>query len=249
MRKLASTALLLACTQVQAAQPLDMAQQQQAQLQQAGRDTQQQVNQLAEQKLLEQADLERLQEDFDNLTVYHQHLSQLVADQERELTDLNTQLNGIEATRAGLVPLIYQMLDQLEQLLDNDIPVKEEQRRNRLADLKLMMGRADVADAEKFRRVLEAFQIEVDTGRRLGLYRGAVVVNDGSEREVELLHVGRLSLLARSLNGTLYWQWQTDHWQPVESNDISELVKAYEIAAGQRAPDLLTIPVTAKGAN
>ncbi|MBY5920920.1 DUF3450 domain-containing protein [Ferrimonas balearica] len=226
------------------ASSLPQAEQNQQALQNAARDTQTQVDQLTEQQLNQQAELERVKEEISNLTVYRDHLKRLVADQQRELESLDGQLAGIEQTRSGLVPLMYRMLDDLNTLVEDDMPLKSRQRQARLADLNQMMGRADVADAEKFRRLLEAYQIEMEYGRRLGTYRDTLMLDGQSPREVEFLHLGRLALIARSLDGREYWVWQSGQWRDVAGISPSLLSQAYGIAAGHQAPALLTLPLS-----
>ncbi|MBY6188631.1 DUF3450 domain-containing protein [Marinobacter hydrocarbonoclasticus] len=242
-----SRALGLACLLMSSAtlaSGLPQAEQNQQALQNAARDTQAEVNRLSEQQLSQQAELERVKEEISNLSVYRDHLERLVADQQRELASLDGQLAGIEQTRSGLVPLMYRMLSDLDTLVANDLPLKAEQRRERLADLNQMMGRADVADAEKFRRLLEAYQIEMEYGRRLGIYRDTLNLAGEESREAEFLHLGRLSLLARSLDGREYWIWQNGQWQHAEGVSPSLLSQAYGIAAGHQAPSLLTLPLS-----
>ncbi len=223
---------------------LPQAEQNQQALQNAARDTQTQVDRLTEQQLSQQAELERIKEEISNLTVYRDHLVRLVEDQQRELASLDGQLAGIEQTRSGLVPLMYRMLEELNTLVASDLPLKSPQRQARLADLNQMMGRADVADAEKFRRLLEAFQIEMEYGRRLGTYRDTLALAGQAPREAEFLHLGRLALIARSLDGREYWLWQSGQWQSADGVSPSLLSQAYGIAAGHQAPALLTLPLS-----
>ncbi|WP_032547614.1 DUF3450 family protein, partial [Vibrio crassostreae] len=64
--------------------------------------------------------------------------------------------------------------------------------------------------------------------------------------EADVLHLGRISLVARNLNGSQYWSWnQTQNqWQELDSSMKSELDKAYDIASQQAAPSLITLPVS-----
>jgi hypothetical protein len=57
------------------------------------------------------------------------------------------------------------------------------------------MGRADVAEAEKYRRILEAYQIEIDYGTNLGACPAEIELNDGIS-QVEQLYFGRVSLVS-----------------------------------------------------
>ncbi|MBJ6907612.1 DUF3450 family protein, partial [Vibrio cholerae] len=77
----------------------------------------------------------------------------------------------------------------------------------RAAKLDDLMTRADVADAEKFRRILEAYQIEMDYGTKLGIYQGKINLDANEKVEADVLYLGRVSLVARSLSGDKFWSW------------------------------------------
>ncbi|GAK84589.1 TonB system biopolymer transport component [Vibrio ponticus] len=140
---------------------------------------------------------------------------------------------------------MYQMVAGLKSIVEQDAPIKLQQRQERIAKLESLMTRADVSDAEKYRRILEAYQIEMDYGTKLGLYQGQIQVA-GEAREADILHLGRVALVARSLNGTKFWSWdkQDNAWVEVDSAMKSELDKAYGVAAKQTAPSLITLPVS-----
>jgi hypothetical protein len=109
-----------------------------------------------------------------------------------------------------------------------------------------MMTRADVADAEKFRRILEAYQIEMDYGTKIGIYQGKITLEGNDQVEADILYLGRVSLVARSLSGEQFWSWsqQQNAWQSVGSEQKSELDKAFAMANKQIAPSMLTLPVS-----
>ena len=69
-----------------------------------------------------------------------------------------------------------------------------------------MMSRADVTISEKYRRILEAYQVELDYGRTLEAYEGKLGSGDDA-RTVQFLRVGRVALLYQTLDGkeTGYW--------------------------------------------
>ncbi|NVJ57361.1 MAG: DUF3450 domain-containing protein, partial [Vibrionaceae bacterium] len=120
------------------------------------------------------AEIKQLEAEVENLYVYQQHLTKLVANQEQETQSLNQQLSDIQQTRQDLVPLMYKMLDGLKQTLTNDIPLQHTQRQQRIEKLEQLMVRADVSDAEKYRMILDAYQIEVAYGSKLGVYRDTI---------------------------------------------------------------------------
>jgi hypothetical protein len=208
--------------------------------------SQKRIDKSAEAALRMRADTERLQEEVDNLAVYRDHLTKLVGNQEAELASLNDQLVEIKTTRQGIVPLMYKMLEGLAVVIDNDKPIKRQQRLARLEKLQQMMAQADVSDAEKYRRILEAYQIEIDYGTKLGVYQGTIHVSSFKDLlHVELLHLGRIALVARSLDRQFYWQWHEpqSQWQAI-TEQTAEINKAFNMANKQIAPSLLKLPVS-----
>src|SRR5690606_19039820 len=118
-----------------------------------------------------------------------------------------------EETQAEVMPLLQRMLSSLEQFIELDVPFLEDERADRLAQLKELMVRPEVTVAEKYRRVLEAYQIESDYGRTLEAWRGSLEV-DGTPRVVEFLRLGRLMLFYQTLDGHTqgYWDNSTRAW-------------------------------------
>ena len=104
-----------------------------------------------------------------------------------------------------------------------------------------MLNHADVSIAEKFRRLLEAFQIENEYGRTLEVYKGPL---PETERVVEFLRIGRNMLFYKSQNNTeiARWNHKQKTWDHVDKKYHREIKKAYLIAANQRAPELLLLP-------
>ncbi|MCG9750820.1 DUF3450 domain-containing protein [Vibrio brasiliensis] len=224
---------------------LDAAQSIQSKTNAASASSQKRIDASAEKTLTLKAEIEQLQEEVNNLQVYRQHLTSLVNSQQQEVISLERQIDEIKSTRQGIVPLMYQMIDGLKQITAEDVPIKLEQRNQRIAKLEKMMVRADVSDAEKYRRILEAYQIELDYGTKLGLYQGQLSI-DGESRQADVLYLGRLSLVARSLNGNSFWAWDQNakQWSEVDPSMKSELDKAFSMAAKQVAPSLITLPVS-----
>jgi hypothetical protein len=110
-----------------------------------------------------------------------------------------------------------------------------------------MMERSDVSSAEKFRRVIEAYQIENDYGRTIEAYKGTVPIN-GNEQEVDFLRIGRVSLAYQSVGGahTGTWDKETGGWIELEASEFkNQIADGLRVARKQVAPDLLIVPVPA----
>ncbi|MGR5093375.1 DUF3450 domain-containing protein [Vibrio maritimus] len=190
------------------------------------------------------SDIAMLEQEVANLEVYERHLKAVVGNQEEEMASINVQLEQISDTRQGVVPLMYKMLEGLEQHISSDKPIRLDVRLARLEELKALMPQADVSDAEKYRRILEAYQIEMDYGIKLGSYRS--LINVGSEIEAEQLYLGRLSLVARSLDRNQYWTWDSNQnsWVVVDAALAPQIDKAFAIANKQASPALIELPVS-----
>lgn len=212
----------------------------------ASAQSQTRISHSADSTLSLRSDIEQLEEEVKNLDVYRKHLEALVKDQHSELSNIDQQISDIEQTRQGVVPLMYKMIDGLKQTVKNDKPIRIEQRNLRIEKLETMMTVANVSDAEKYRRILEAYQIELDYGIKLGVYQGKITLDDDKSIEANILYLGRISLIARNFNQDKYWAWDQKEksWTLLDSSLNSDLNHAYAVANKEVAPSLLTLPVS-----
>ncbi len=137
------------------------------------------------------------------------------------------------------------MLESLDQFIKLDIPFLLNERIERVTRLKAMMERPDVTVTEKFRRILEAFQIEIDYGKTIKAYRGTLEINE-TVRDVEFLRVGRVAYLYQTINAqqTGVWDKKNKSWIELPSAKYRiPVTKAIRIAKQQIAPDLLILPI------
>ena len=97
----------------------------------------------------------------EDLNAYNDQLEKLVATQRVEVADYERQFQEIEITKRRILPLIVRMIEVLEEFVSLDIPYLETERGMRIAELKKLMARPEVPTSEKYRRVTEAYQIDV----------------------------------------------------------------------------------------
>lgn len=115
---------------------------------------------------------QQLGRELDVLTVYNKQLQRLIDSQEKEKNSIREQMLGLEATKREIVPLMLHMVEWLDKFMQVDHPFLPEERRMRVDQIHTLMDRADVSVGEKYRRILEAYQIEMDYGRTIEAYRG-----------------------------------------------------------------------------
>jgi len=180
------------------------------------------------------------------LESYNKQLESLIAAQGREVEDLRSQIDRVTGVGRQVMPLMLRMLDALEQFVELDLPFLLEERRERVAGLRRMMGRAEVPISEKYRRLLEAFQIENEYGRTIEAYRGSLEA-DGQSRTVDFLRVGRNVLLYQTLDGNEsgIWQPHSASWAVLSGSYRIPIRQGIRIARKQAAPDLIRIPMPA----
>ena len=191
-------------------------------------------------------EIAQLREEIQNTTVYRDHLAKLTENQQQEKASLKAQLAGIQTTRQGLIPLMYQMLSTLQTLVEAGGPVHQTARSENVQRLNVLMNQANISNAEKFREILTAYQQELTDGTSLGWYQGLITLLDHQTREANILFLGHVSILARSLDEQTVWLWnaQSQRWQTLNDVDQSQITKAFSIAKKDTAPELISLPLS-----
>jgi len=185
---------------------------------------------------------------IDALRTYNRQLEELISAQDEEVAGIRGDIDEVELIAREVTPLMLEMIDALENFVELDLPFLAEERSVRIAELRKVMARADVSEPERYRRIVEAYQIEEEYGRTIEAYQGEIE-EDGEARRVEFLRIGRVALLYQTLDGTRTGAW--DHtnkvWQDA-ADSRSAVRKGIRVARKQTAPDMIRIPVPAAGA-
>jgi len=181
----------------------------------------------------------------ESMNNYSDQIALQVKDQNDAIASYNQQLIDIENTAREVMPMMQRMLDQIDRFVQLDIPFLLEERRDRIQKLKDVMGKADVAISEKYRRIVEAYQIELDFGRTLDSYEGKLQGDPGG-RTVRFLRMGRVALMYQTLDGEETGYWDADKKGWVVDNELREAMKdGIKVATKQGAPELIEAPVHA----
>lgn len=213
----------------------------------AGAAEQQRIEQIANQTDDLLAEYNTLAKVVDGLKTYNSLLQRQVDNQEAEKAALAESIDNVALIERQIIPMMTRMLDALEEFIRLDTPFLMKERTERLARLREMMERSDVTSAEKFRRVIEAYQIENDYGRTIEAYKGTVDIN-GTQQEVDFLRVGRVALAYQSVGGQYTGAWDVEEGRYIElppEKFKTQIAEGLRVARKQIAPDLLVVPVTA----
>lgn len=181
---------------------------------------------------------------LDRVRIYNNHLQTLVTDQEAEKADITRQLENFQVVQTDIVPLMFSMIDTLDEFIKADMPFNLQERNNRVSDLRAMMDESEITISEKFRKIMEAYQIEAGFGRDMEARTGMLDVG-GQAREVEFLRVGRILLAYQTPDRaeTGFFNKNTRQWEALPAEYRSSITEGLRIARKQAAPNLLMLPV------
>ena len=217
----------------------------------AAKQSQAKIDRLAEEARDLLSDYKTVMKQVDGLKVYNARLQRQITNQERRIADIDEAISEVTVIQRQMMPLVIRMIDGLEQFIQLDVPFELDERMARLEFLRDNVDRSDMTVAEKFRQVLEAYNIELQYGRGVETYSDTIEIN-GVVREVDFLRVGRVSLVYQTTNGeeSGVWNSSTQSWDPLPSGDYATAIrKGVRIAEKRATIELLNMPVAAPEAN
>ncbi|MFC6439564.1 DUF3450 domain-containing protein [Bowmanella sp. JS7-9] len=238
--------MALGCSQMVSADPLNEIQKEEDKIRVAAVKSQKKIDGIFEQTQELLVEYRSVIDETENLKVYNDHVATLVRSQQEEIDSLQRQIDSIEETKRGVVPLMYRMIDALEQFIELDVPINYEKRKARIETLRDLMTRANVSVSEQFRKVLEAYKIENEYGDGIQAYTGTLAYN-GQDITVDFFRLGRTVFLAQSLDQKSGWMWnnQARTWEVLDEEYLSSLTKAIKMARKLEPVDLIKLPVRA----
>ncbi len=217
----------------------------------AARKSQEKIDRLAEEARDLLTEYKTVVKQVDGLKIYNERLQKQIDNQLARIKTIDENIDNSTVISRQITPLVIRMIDGLEKFVELDVPFQREERLQRVAFLRNNLDRVDVSVAEKFRAVLEAYNIELQYGRGIDTYRGTIDFS-GSEREVDFLRVGRIALVYQTTDGALSGAWDSSagNWVELPSGEYNSAIrKGIRIAKKQATIELLNMPVAAPEAN
>ena len=185
---------------------------------------------------------------IDRLVAYNDYVERLIVDQEAQIIDIRKQLDQFALIERGIVPLMLDSIDTLDKFIDLDVPFLLEERKARVARLRTIMDLSDVTVSEKYRQIMDAYQIETTYGRDIEAYTGLLEI-DGERRQVDFLRIGRTSLTYQTPDQeeTGFWNKQAGQWEKLPNKYQNYVTQGLRVARKQVTPNLLELPIEAPG--
>ncbi len=193
-------------------------------------------------------EFKQVNKQIESLRVYNSQLERQIASQKQMMAELRESIENATIIERGISPLMMSMLKGLEEFVALDIPFKKEQRENAIADLYVNMDSAKFSAAEKFRQILEVYDIESEYSSSLESYRDLVDIDaNGSEVEVEMLRIGRVALMyqTKDKSQTGAWNKESGSWETLGSEYRRPVDQGIRIAKKLSPQDVMQMPITA----
>ena len=186
-----------------------------------------------------------------SLKKYNDMLRQTIESQKASINDLKQQIDRVSNLEREILPLMSEMLDTLENFIALDMPFLEKERKDRVQNLKALLADGDISNSEKYRRILEAYQIENDYGRTVEAYESILAGDDGTEKTVTFLKIGRIAFLYQTLDMTESYIWLQNRrvWTRLDSSYNSGISQGIRMAKELIPSDLMFVPIDTSNLN
>jgi biopolymer transport protein ExbB len=153
-------------------------------------------------------------------------------------------LDAVEQLESRLSSIANAAVSALSRYIDNGAPFLSKERATRIHRLEQLPGGNGAELAEKYRRLLEVYRIELDYGKTIEAYRDLLRIGR-DERLVEFLRVGSLALYYQTLDGgeAGIWDKRQRQWFRLTSEQNEAVTQGLRIAKKLDPPQLMVLPL------
>ena len=184
---------------------------------------------------------------IEGLEAYNKQLSTQVKSQENLIQRFDESITQVALIERQMSPLVAKMADSLEAFVELDLPFHTVERQERMAFIQENLVAADVDVAEKFRQVIDAYQIENEYGRKIDSYQDIVNLN-GIDQEVDVLRVGRIAMVSQTKDTKTSASWNNESktWDVLDNVTYRNAIRqGIKMAKKQASINILTLPIAA----
>ncbi len=194
-----------------------------------------------------------------------------VAKQDGGIGSLTAQLSNLDELKASVEPMLGKMTTGIAGQVNSDYPFEMERRGPRLVSLQKTMADPNASLADKYRKVLNVYKLEVNYGQALEAKKGNhptdPVIRVGDDRwakeddgtikidkktglreeiyDGSYLRYGRLAYVYMNADSSsaLRYDLEQRAWVELPKKHIVDIRRAVRIAKGEAAPKVVRVPV------
>lgn len=187
-------------------------------------------------------ELRRLERETRQIETTNATLSSRLASEAERQQRLSQALDTLSDTRDALPMIEQDMAEQLTRWIESDLPFLTDERLARVESA----GNPEAGSAERIASLLEAWRAELAYGREVDSWRGRLVMEGASPREVEYLRIGRIGFYYLTPDGREggVWDKEGGEWLALDEPARRQVRNGLRIADDQRTPELLQLPLS-----
>ncbi len=154
------------------------------------------------------------------------------------------QLDETSKITEEITPFLEELLTQLEEVSNDGPPFLQQERQQRLEKMQVMMSDPKISIGEKYRRIMEALQIEAEYGFTTEVYQQEVRTEEGVQL-VDIFRLGRLNLFYITLDGRNcgFYNEATSNWEKLEQDWLREITLAIAMARKEKPVNFVELPL------
>ncbi len=186
---------------------------------------------------------------IESRSLYVEQQEVFLQSQANEINDLRRQIDQVDEITSDLYPMQFQMIDELERFIMLDIPFRRDERLRRVERARTNMDDHNIAPAEKYRSIIEAYEIEADYGRFITSWEGELT-NDPNAPKVDFVLFGRVAWVYMTKDESELGIWNPQGgeagnggWESLSNSYLTDVRQAKRIADEQASQNILRGPV------
>ncbi len=184
---------------------------------------------------------------------YNRTVVSTIEKQARQIARIQEDISNVSGLQQAVDPLMEDMVAAFEKFVDADMPFNLDGPTGRLRRVQRVRETLEDPNkpaAEKYRTIIEGYQLENEFGRTVNHYTGTIDV-DGVDVAGDFLQVGRVALIFKNTDETVLKSWnnETREWEDIASSFAGDITIAMRIAKKQAAVNLFALPLKRQAAS
>jgi len=207
------------------------------------RTSQDKIDGLSDQAAKLFGDYRTLLQTNEGLRAYNNQLNKAIKIQTNRIADIEKAITGISEIKRQITPLMVDMMSDLEEFVNLDIPFEKDNRMDRIAGLHSAMDDPQVSEPERFRLILTEYKNEVDYGRTVNAWEGTLDDN----RSVNFVRIGRVGYYyqTKDRSETAAWNTSKSAWEILDGEHSRPVNRMIKMANKILPMDVVVVPVGA----